>query len=189
MATKTIFLTRGTTYVTPSDWGAPWSVEVIGSGGRSGDAGISTQGEGGGGGGAYAKITNSDATINASQTVYFAIAAGGSGVSNTWLNVSTNAAPATTAAGCLAKGGANGNDGGTGAGGAGGPTATSVGSTKYAGGTGGNGYTGGSVGGGGGGGGAGCGCGMRLRRSSTSTNGSVSAMVWSTVLYITSSIL
>ena len=48
MATKTIVLTRGTTYTTPSDWGAPWSVEIIGAGGNGALTGISTQGDGGG---------------------------------------------------------------------------------------------------------------------------------------------
>ena len=33
MTTKTVFVTSGTSYTTPSDWGAPWSIEVIGGGG------------------------------------------------------------------------------------------------------------------------------------------------------------
>ena len=145
--TKTIFLTSGTSYTLPSDWGAPYSVEAIAAGG----GGYANSG-GGGGGGAYAKITDSDITLSASQSVYIQIGAGGAAASSgtdSWLNASANTAPSTTSQGVLAKAG---QGGGGSAGGAGGLSSASVGSTKNSGGAGGSAPSSSGSGGGGAGG-------------------------------------
>ena len=135
MTTKTVFVTSGTSYTTPSDWGAPWSIEVIGGGAGSNTA---TSGLiGAAGAGAYSKITNSDRSIAASATVYVSVGAGGGALTNggdTWANASSNAAPTLTSQGVLAKGGLYGTGS---SGGAGGAAASGVGSTKTSGGAGG----------------------------------------------------
>ena len=144
-----IFLTSGTTWTVPSDWNdSSNTIVCIGGGGSGGGAGASEII--GGGGGAAVILTNFDLTPDA--TVYISIGAGGVGASNTaggdtWLNKTTNAAPALVANGALAKAGAAGSTGG-----GGGRPEYCVGNTVY---SGGNGGTSGYWGGGGGGSAAG----------------------------------
>lgn len=149
MATKVVFLTSTGSWTVPADFSSLVSIEAIGAG-SGGDTGGVFNGGGGGGGGAYAAIT-SLAGLSAGATVYVSIGAGGgagSGGGDTWFNGSTNAAPASTTDGVLAKGGANGASS---TGGAGGSGASSIGDTTYSGGDGGNGASFGSTSGGGGG--------------------------------------
>jgi hypothetical protein len=67
MATKTVFITSGTRYTLPSDFGAPWTVEAIGAGG-----GGNLNYRVGGGGGAYAATSSSDGlfSLNPGQGVF-----------------------------------------------------------------------------------------------------------------------
>lgn len=122
------------------------TVEAVGAGG----GGSSTGGRAGAGGGAYAK-TNTLSVTGGSTVVYYQVGTGG-GINgatlptDSWVNVSSNTAPSSTAQGCLAKCGENGS---AGVAGLGGSTTASIGDTKYAGG---NGFAGGgstAVGGGG----------------------------------------
>jgi len=133
MAIKTIFITSGTTFTIPADFGSLVSVECIGGGGSGGTS--TTGGTGGGGGGAYAKST-AVTGLTASGTAYVSIGAGGTAGAggDTWFNAASNAAPTLTSQGALAKAGAVGA---LQAGGAGGLASTSVGTTKFNGGTGG----------------------------------------------------
>jgi hypothetical protein len=148
-----VFLEAGTSYVIPSDFSAPWSIEAIG-GGASGGATASPKGAPGGGGGAWAKITDSDLTLTPGQTVHCQIGQKGGASpadgTDTWLNATVNSPPGSTSAGVLAKAGATGI---TSNGGLGGAASSSIGSSKHDGGDGGSAVT--STGGAAGGGGAG----------------------------------
>jgi len=92
MATVVIGLdyTQGNTWVVPPDCYGTVQVEAIGPGGGGG---------GSNGGGAY---TKTNLTLTAGQTVYL------NWVDSTWMNISTNAAPTSTAQGILAAGGRSG---------------------------------------------------------------------------------
>lgn len=169
MATATVFITSGTSYTIPVDYGTLVSVQVLGGGG-GGDSGTNTDG---GGGGAYSKITSD--TLSPGQNITIQVGAGGNntgsdGTDTWWHGASLGAST------CGAKGG----QGGTG-GGAGGASGSGVGSTKFSGGNGGagnidgggggssasptaNGGNGGTTDGAGGGGGGGA--------SAPATNGS-----------------
>lgn len=150
MAIKVIFITSGTTYTVPADFGSLVSVEVIGGGAGSRRA---TNG-GGSGGGAYSK-TVAITGLAANQGCFVSIGAGGTAGTTatpggvTWFNTS-NTAPNFSTTGALARGGlpATGVTGG-----AGGASGTGTGSTVFSGGAGGS--TTGGLNGKGGGGGAG----------------------------------
>lgn len=147
MVTKVVCYTAGSgSIVLPADFSAPWTIHVIGAGGKPTG---SVYTDGAGGGGAYSAITNSDRTLTSGQTVYYNVASGGT-TGDTWFNGTANSAPTLASDGCLAKPGASPNF--SYVGGAGGQASSGVGSVKYSGGTGGStgtySYT---VGGGGGG--------------------------------------
>ena len=111
---------------------------------------------GGGSGGAYSK-TNALA-VTAGQTLYFNLSDAPAGnnpdanPTDTWVRLTTNAAPTSTAQGCLAKSGKQAESSGF-TGQPGGTAAASIGDVKFSGGAAGN--SNGSNSGGGGGGGAG----------------------------------
>ena len=107
------------------------TVEAIGAGGNYPS---SSTGTGGGGGGAYAK---SIVSVTPGNTVYYSVGAAvlASTGQDSWLNISANSAPSSSANGVLAKGGGVSTST---TGGAGGSAASSVGTTTYSGGTGGN---------------------------------------------------
>ena len=137
----TIFLTSGSSWTVPSDWGTPNSVECIAAGGGGGRGG-------GGAGGGYAKAVN--ISLTAGSSVSIGVGTGGAG------NLGgTGGTGGTTSFGsaCSASGGTGGLDGynNTGAGGSGG--SGTVGSILRSGGNGGA-YGAGLPGTGGGGGGA-----------------------------------
>lgn len=119
--TKKVVLYRTTgaqSIALPSDFGAPYTLHVIGAGGN-----------GRGSGGFYAAVTDADIVLAASQSLYahVGVADGSNGVSNdTWFNKGTNAAPTSTALGALARGGMSAYSGSTRSG--------SVGSVIHAGG-------------------------------------------------------
>jgi hypothetical protein len=148
MATVTVFLTSGTTWTVPADFGALVSVECIGAGGGN----VAGAGTGGGGGGAYSKITTTTTPLIAGVTVInvgIGTGAGGANGGATWWNATSlaNAVTNGSAQSCAAQGG---RVNATQTGGAGGAAASSVGTTKFSGGAGGNGTSGGDSGGGGG---------------------------------------
>lgn len=139
----TTFITSGTTWNVPADWNSSNnSIEAVGCGG-DGSVESSTS-QAGGGGGAYAKTTNQ--TLTPSSTVNIQICAGNGEQKDTRLMDNSNATSTSAAFGLV-------QNASTGVGGKGGLTASSTGSTLFAGGKGGNGG-GGSGNGGGGGGGA-----------------------------------
>lgn len=110
---------------------------------------------GGGGGGAYAAANA--VTLTPGATVFLFVGSGGAastGGGDTWINKAANSAPASTANGALAKGGAAATTTGT-VGGLGGSAAACVGDVTSSGGNGGNSTSLGAAGGGGGGGAAG----------------------------------
>jgi hypothetical protein len=112
---------------------------AIGAGGNSGTVAYKN----GGGGGAYAKT--SCLSVTAGNIVYWKAFC-----SDSWVNISSNTAPTSTAQGVLAKAGLRGCTANTG-GGAGGSAASSIGTTVFSGGNGGaTAYINGSSGGGGG---------------------------------------
>lgn len=111
-----------------------------------------TGGNGSGGGGAYAMVT---LPVTPGNTVYYNVGAGAANADggDSWVNISANSAPASSANGVLAKGGSKNS--GT-AGGAGGSAASSIGSVVFSGGAGGSrGSVSNSTGGSGGSGGPG----------------------------------
>lgn len=146
-ATKTVYLTSGTTWNVPSDWNdANNSVEVIGGGGN----GRQTTGSAaGGGGGGYSKVSN--ANLPEGSPVTYAV---GGVAGDTWFcNTNTNCASiGGTAVIVGAKGGVSAT---TGTGASGGLAASGVGTIKYSGGSGGSAIGGTNDQGGGGGGAAG----------------------------------
>lgn len=159
MTTKTVFLS-GTVLFVPSDFDStgPWTLGGLGGGGGAHKG--NSQSSAGGGAGAYAQITNADVALKVGGTVFLSVGTAGVGATtsgfdgtagtDTWVNVAgANSAPATSAAGFLAKAGAGST---AAASGAGGLASASVGSTKFDGGSGGTGNNGVARGGGGGGG-------------------------------------
>lgn len=145
MATKTILITSGTTWVVPDDWtDAGSTIRAVGGGGGSCGALItgtgSSRGGGGGGGGAYAAVV--ELGLTAGATVFIQIGAAGvagaglgTAGTDTWVNKAANSAPTVSSDGVLAKGGSGAN---TRIGGAGGTSSASVGTTTFSGGTGGS---------------------------------------------------
>lgn len=141
MTTIYVVATGASSQAIPGDWSATNSFEAIG-GGAGGNNGLSQTNNGaGGGGGAYAKSTN--VTITAGS-FFFNVGIGGQGSQtdggfgaaggDTWVNFNnTNSAPASTAAGVLAKG-ATIHNGSPGDPGLGGLASTSIGTTKFNGG-------------------------------------------------------
>lgn len=126
--TQTIITTLGST-----SWTVPANVysiqvECVGGGGN-GSTQASDWGAGGGGG-AYSK-TNT-VSVSPGATVYLYV---GAAATDTWVNKAANSAPASTANGCLAKGGSSAS---AGTGGAGGSDASCIGDTRYSGGAGAN---------------------------------------------------
>ena len=105
MATRTIFFTASAApFILPADFSAPWSIEAVGGGG--GARKNNTQGAPGGGGGAYSKDTDADATLTPGRAIYINVGAGGPGATSlanggsggdTWVNFTTNSAPASAA--------------------------------------------------------------------------------------------
>lgn len=140
----TVITTSGAGSITSPVGYTSVTVEAIGGGGQGFGSNTTNQ-RAGGGGGTYA-ISNARIAITGGTTiVYYQVgpANGGATTSRSWVNVGTNAAPASAAVGCLAPGGTNAASGvaGTGA------TTGFVGATARAGGTGTTGNN--SVGGGG----------------------------------------
>lgn len=131
--------TGGSSQTIPGDYASAGVFEVIGGGGNGE---LANPGAGGGGGG-YSKVTGLSLTPGA--TFFISV---GTAANDTWVNVSSNAAPGSTAVGALAKGGATGASN---VGGAGGAAASGIGTTKFSGGAGGNQQGGGTTHGGGGG--------------------------------------
>lgn len=124
----TVFITSGTTYVIPTDFGELVSIECIGGGGM--------------GGGGYSKTINGvTLTSGASVTIQVGAGAPFTGT-DTWFNGASLAASS-----CGAKGGGNPNGGAAASG-----VTVGTGGTKFSGGNGGT--TGGASQGRGGGGGA-----------------------------------
>lgn len=149
MTTAKIYWTTSGAKTLPSDFGAPFSIEAIGGGAGGGPNNY----DGGGGGGAYAKITNANISLIASQTVWVNIPSSSSvGVNggDTWFNKFGNYAPGVVSSGVLAKGGTSTSSATGGYGG----TTSGIGTTQYSGGNGGLNAWGGSALSGGAGGGA-----------------------------------
>ena len=144
MAIKTIFITSGTTFTIPSDFGSLVSVECLGAGGGMNSAlATSSLSKGGGGGGGYAKTT-AITGLAANGTAYVNVGAGGTTTNGgtTWFNGASNAAPTVSTQGALGRGGGVGAAGtsATGAdvnGGGGTFTGANIGSTIRTGGNGG----------------------------------------------------
>jgi hypothetical protein len=135
MAIKTIFITSGTTFTVPADFGSLVSVECIGGGGGGSS---SNNGSGGGGGSAYS-ASNAVTGLSANNSVFINIGAGGAvngSGGDTWFNVSANSAPTLITEGALAKAGSA--PASAGQAGIGGSSASSVGTTKFSGGNGGS---------------------------------------------------
>ena len=98
MATKTVFITTGTTFTIPSDFKYLSSVEIIGGGGTGYSHGLGYGS--GGGGGAYANSTSiTGLTAGGTAYVSFGVAGG-----TTYFNT-TNAAPTVSSTGVLAQNG------------------------------------------------------------------------------------
>lgn len=111
MPTKTVFITSGTTFTVPLDFGSIVSIEAIGGASR--------------GGGAYAKSTSVTGLI-AGATAYCNVAAGFINTAgDTWFNVSAATAPSSATDGVRAKGGTSTT---------GGAAASCVGDVAYSGG-------------------------------------------------------
>lgn len=165
MATKTILLTTvgAGTWTLPADCNKTAGISAIaigggGGGGRGTNNGTSGSG---GGGGAWAKVNALDVSTltPGTSTLFYSIGSKGTGSTtsgtggtaggDTWLNKTSNAAPASTTDGVLAKGGGGGGPSTTV--GTGGSSTTSVGNSKFSGGNGGAGGGIASHGGGGGG--------------------------------------
>lgn len=132
MSRKTIFLTSSgttsSTWTVPADWNNTNNfIAAIGGGGNGGGSTVHR----GGGGGAYSRTNNINLTVGAT-TWWVAPPSAVSGEGqDAWFNKASNAAPATTTNGVLAKGGRTGGAGGNGIGGA---AASGVGDVKYNGG-------------------------------------------------------
>lgn len=147
--TKTVFITSGSTFTIPSDFGSLVSIEAIGSGAGS----FRNASAGGAGGGAYA-FSNTVSGLIAGNTAFVSVGIGGvagttaGAGANSWFNVGSAAAPTLATQGVLARGGTAAT---TSSGGAGGLSASSIGNIVFAGGTGGAGNATSSLKGGGGG--------------------------------------
>ena len=116
MPTVVIALTSGTRWIVPGDC-TKIQVECIGGGAAVSSVGSFLHGA------SYSKTTS--LTVTPGSVVYTNIGTGGG---NTWLNISSNAAPTSTTAGCLAAGGGITPSS---------QNTTSVGNVKYIGGVGG----------------------------------------------------
>ncbi|KND50623.1 MAG: Glycine-rich cell wall structural protein precursor [Parcubacteria bacterium C7867-001] len=147
--TGQIFLTSGSSWVVPPNWGGTNTIETIGGGGGGSAFNSGGVGEGGGGGGAYSKATN--VSLVPGSTVTYAIGAGGgfstAGGDTYFCNSTSNCA--SIAGSAVVVGAKGGSGASVGTGGAGGASGSGIGTTKVSGGTGGS---AGSWGGGGGGG-------------------------------------
>lgn len=152
-----VFVVSGTTKVMPSDWNSVTNniyALAPGGAGAQRNGGNAT----GGGSGSYAGLNNFN--VAAGATVNVQIGTGGvggalsgnPGSADTWLNKTTNAAPAVVANGLLAKLGGGGQESSSGpnSGGTGGLASASVGDVTQNGGTGGNANSGTNATGGGG---------------------------------------
>lgn len=138
-AQTTVISTAGTGSITAPLGATSVTVEAIGGGGNGfGSATVNQRASGGGG--LYA-ISNANIAVTGGITiVYYSV---GAAVTQSWVNVGTNAAPTLASTGCLAKNGSSGASGVAGSG----ATAGSVGATIR---LGGNGATGNNSQGGGG---------------------------------------
>lgn len=162
MTVEFITATGAGTWVVPSGVTSV-DVEVIGGGGGGGTEIAAT----GGGGGAYSKTVG--VSVTPSSTCYVSVGIGGvvtTSGGDTWFNKSSNAAPASTSDGALAKGGTQLNLTGDNWS-PGGAAASGVGTTKYSGGRG----ACGTYAGGGGGAGSQYGNGLDGGRGSVSSCG------------------
>jgi hypothetical protein len=145
-----VFLTSGSAWTVPANFGSLVSVECIAGGGLGPAGDTVTNGGGGGGGGAYAKITSTTTTLTPGVTsITYGL---GAGLDTFWNATSlANAVTNGSAKSCAAqKGTAGVTAGGTPAA-AGGLAGSSVGTTKFSGGAGGADGLGTTNGGGGGG--------------------------------------
>lgn len=129
-----VFSTAGsTTSTVPSGYTKAY-VEAIGAGGQGFGSATAAQRSGGGGGG-YAR-TNA-LTVAAESTIYILVANTSiASASNSWVNISSNTAPTSTAQGCLAVGGLSGASAVAGLGGGQTGNAGQLGTQTYAGATG-----------------------------------------------------
>jgi hypothetical protein len=152
-------LANSGSFTLPIDYDASGSLTVlcIGGGGGGGKRANSSGGAGGGGGGALAQ--GSLTGLKPGQVIYYSRGSGGTGGTtaggqnggnggDSWVNISSNAAPTTTSEGVLAKGGSGNANASPGAGGS---SASCIGSLGTA--SGGDGGAGGATNGSGGGGG------------------------------------
>lgn len=115
------------------------TVEAIGGGGNGfGNATVANRASGGGG--LYAISNARIAVVGGTTVVFYSV---GAAVTQSWVNIGTNAAPTLASTGCLAKNGGSGASGVAGSG----ATAGSIGATTR---VGGNGTTGNNSTGGGG---------------------------------------
>lgn len=173
----TVFITSGTSFQIPADFGTLVSIECVGAGSPQSST------RAGGGGGAYASITSLSLTPGQIVTIQVGTGTTRTGSNNdTWFNGASLAASSVGAAGAAAetggtaassvgtitRSGGNGIAGGTNAGGAGGGAAgpngagAAGGTSTTLGSGGGGGANGGSVGGAGGVGSGGAGGNNRL---------------------------
>ena len=121
------FITSGSSFTVPADCNKFDWIDCIGEGGGCGNS-ISLPG---GGGGAWSRVNN--LSVTPSSTIYCQVGTGASvGVAgiDTWINKTSSSAPASTADGCLAKGGGTTSSGAA----SGGSSASGVGDSKYSGG-------------------------------------------------------
>ena len=115
---KTVFITSTGSFTIPGDFVSLVSIEGIGAG-ADGTASTyvvlfgGTNGTGGGGG-AYSKVTSLSG-LSAGGTLYCQVGAPG-GSADTWVNKTSNAAPASVSDGILAKGASGRNGGSAGSG-------------------------------------------------------------------------
>lgn len=134
-----VYTTSGAGSVTAPKEFSSVTVESIGGGGN-GFGNNGTNNRASGGGGQYA-ISNANISVTGGTTiVYYSV---GAAVTDSWVNVGTNSAPASATVGCLSKSGTSGSSGTAGVG----NQAGSIGATTR---NGGNGATGNNSAGGGG---------------------------------------
>jgi hypothetical protein len=151
----------GGSFTVPSNFSGSSMLVAYGGGGGGAKRSVTTGSAGGGGAGALAVVPNP--TVSAGQPIYFSAGSGGVGGtsaagqsggsgSSSWMNISSNVSPSTTAQGVSALGGLGSSLGAI-TGGAGGSGVSSTGVVVGAGGNGGAG--GGTTSAGAGGGGSG----------------------------------
>lgn len=135
----TVITTAGAGSITAPIGYSRVTVEAIGGGGNG--FGSNTQANrASGGGGRYARSNDRIAVTGGTTIVYYSV---GAAVTQSWVNVGTNAAPTSATTGCLAPNGTSGTSGVAGSGAAG----TAIGAVTR---NGGNGATGNNSQGGGG---------------------------------------